>query len=31
MMGVIALSGVVVNASLIMIDYANKNRKDKSA
>lgn len=26
LMGVIALSGVVVNDSLIMIDYANKNR-----
>ncbi len=30
-MGVIALSGVVVNDSLIMIDYANKKRKDHSA
>ncbi|WP_425391712.1 efflux RND transporter permease subunit [Ekhidna sp.] len=28
LMGVIALSGVVVNDSLIMIDYANKNRGD---
>jgi multidrug efflux pump subunit AcrB len=28
LMGVIALSGVVVNDSLIMIDYANKRRKD---
>ncbi|MCX2680842.1 efflux RND transporter permease subunit [Galbibacter sp. EGI 63066] len=27
LMGVIALSGVVVNDSLIMIDYANKKRK----
>ena len=31
LMGVIALSGVVVNDSLIMIDYANKRRKDHSA
>jgi multidrug efflux pump subunit AcrB len=31
LMGVIALSGVVVNDSLIMIDYANRNRKDSSA
>ncbi|WP_339676906.1 efflux RND transporter permease subunit [Cyclobacterium marinum] len=31
LMGVIALSGVVVNDSLIMIDYANKNRKAFSA
>ena len=31
LMGVIALSGVVVNDSLIMIDYANKNRRDLSA
>ena len=31
LMGIIALSGVVVNDSLIMIDYANKNRKDQSA
>lgn len=31
LMGVIALSGVVVNDSLIMIDHANKNRKDQSA
>jgi len=31
LMGVIALSGVVVNDSLIMIDYANKNRGDKPA
>ena len=30
LMGVIALSGVVVNDSLIMIDYANKKRKDHS-
>ncbi|WP_262710390.1 efflux RND transporter permease subunit [Mangrovivirga cuniculi] len=28
LMGVIALSGVVVNDSLIMIDHANKNRGD---
>ncbi|MCT8338713.1 efflux RND transporter permease subunit [Flavobacteriaceae bacterium TK19130] len=28
LMGVIALSGVVVNDSLIMIDYANKQRKE---
>ncbi|KOH43142.1 multidrug transporter [Sunxiuqinia dokdonensis] len=31
LMGVIALSGVVVNDSLIMIDYANRKRKDHSA
>ena len=31
LMGVIALSGVVVNDSLIMIDYANRNRGDSSA
>ncbi len=31
MMGVVALSGVVVNDSLIMIDYANRNRGDQSA
>lgn len=31
LMGVIALSGVVLNDSLIMIDYANKQRGDKSA
>jgi multidrug efflux pump subunit AcrB len=31
MMGVIALSGVVVNDSLIMIDYANKKRRSHSA
>ncbi|MEM6641639.1 MAG: efflux RND transporter permease subunit [Bacteroidota bacterium] len=31
LMGVIALSGVVVNDSLIMIDYANKNRGQHSA
>ncbi|MFZ6053043.1 efflux RND transporter permease subunit [Halocola ammonii] len=30
LMGVIALSGVVVNDSLIMIDFANKKRKDQS-
>lgn len=29
LMGIIALSGVVVNDSLIMIDYANKQRKDQ--
>ncbi len=28
MMGVIALSGIVVNDSLIMIDYANRQRSD---
>lgn len=31
LMGVIALSGVVVNDSLIMIDFANKKRRDQSA
>jgi multidrug efflux pump subunit AcrB len=31
LMGVIALSGVVVNDSLIMIDYANRRRSDHSA
>jgi multidrug efflux pump subunit AcrB len=31
LMGVIALSGVVVNDSLIMVDYANKKRKGRSA
>ncbi|MDY7109263.1 MAG: efflux RND transporter permease subunit [Planctomycetota bacterium] len=31
LMGVIALSGVVVNDSLIMIDFANRNRGDLSA
>lgn len=31
LMGVIALSGVVLNDSLIMIDYANKKRSVKSA
>lgn len=31
LMGVIALSGVVVNDSLIMIDYANKHRGELSA
>ena len=31
LMGVIALSGVVVNDSLIMIDYANKKRKGMTA
>ncbi|MCF8307447.1 MAG: efflux RND transporter permease subunit [Bacteroidales bacterium] len=31
LMGVIALSGVVVNDSLIMIDYANKRRSDHTA
>ncbi|MEM1070846.1 MAG: efflux RND transporter permease subunit, partial [Planctomycetota bacterium] len=30
-MGVIALSGVVINDSLIMIDFANRRRKDYSA
>ncbi|PTX43706.1 multidrug efflux pump subunit AcrB [Christiangramia gaetbulicola] len=30
LMGVIALSGVVVNDSLIMIDYANKKRESNS-
>ncbi len=30
-MGVIALSGVVINDSLIMIDYANRRRVDHSA
>jgi multidrug efflux pump subunit AcrB len=30
LMGVIALSGVVLNDSLIMIDYANKRRDDQS-
>ncbi|WDQ17202.1 efflux RND transporter permease subunit [Rhodopirellula sp. P2] len=31
LMGVIALSGVVINDSLIMIDYANRHRKGQSA
>jgi multidrug efflux pump subunit AcrB len=31
LMGVIALSGVVVNDSLIMIDYANRKRNESSA
>lgn len=31
LMGVIALSGVVLNDSLIMIDYANKKRKNNTA
>lgn len=31
MMGVVALSGVVINDSLIMIDYANRYRGDQSA
>lgn len=31
LMGVIALSGVVLNDSLIMIHYANKKRKESSA
>ncbi|MEQ9221349.1 MAG: efflux RND transporter permease subunit [Cyclobacteriaceae bacterium] len=31
LMGVIALSGVVVNDSLIMVDYANKHRETRSA
>jgi multidrug efflux pump subunit AcrB len=30
-MGVVALSGVVVNDSLIMIDFANRHRGDHSA
>ena len=30
-MGVIALSGVVINDSLIMIDYANRCRKHSTA
>lgn len=30
-MGVIALSGVVVNDSLIMIDFANRKRKEETA
>ena len=31
LMGVIALSGVVINDSLIMIDYANRRRHEESA
>ncbi len=31
LMGVIALSGVVVNDSLIMIDFANRRRKEEGA
>jgi multidrug efflux pump subunit AcrB len=31
LMGIIALSGVVVNDSLIMIDHVNRNRGDRSA
>ncbi|WP_448569575.1 efflux RND transporter permease subunit [Thalassotalea ganghwensis] len=31
LMGTVALSGVVVNGALIMVDYANKHREDKSA
>ncbi len=31
LMGVIALSGVVVNDSLIMVDYANRRRTEQSA
>jgi multidrug efflux pump subunit AcrB len=31
LMGVIALSGVVINDSLIMIDYANRRRGEQSA
>ncbi len=31
LMGVIALSGVVINDSLIMIDYANRCRVNHSA
>lgn len=30
LMGIIALSGVVVNDSLIMIDFANRNRRETS-
>jgi multidrug efflux pump subunit AcrB len=30
MMGVVALAGVVVNGALIMVDYANKKRKQMS-
>lgn len=30
LMGIIALAGVVVNDSLIMIDHANKNRNTRS-
>lgn len=31
LMGIVALAGVVVNDSLIMIDYANRHRGDESA
>lgn len=31
LMGVIALSGVVVNDSLIMVDYANKRRRERKS
>lgn len=31
LMGVIAISGVVINDSLIMIDYANRHRKAQPA
>ena len=31
LMGVIALSGVVINDSLIMIDYANRRRKENAS
>ncbi|PAU80429.1 multidrug transporter [Halovibrio salipaludis] len=31
MMGIVALSGVVVNDSLIMVDYANRRRGDHTA
>jgi multidrug efflux pump subunit AcrB len=31
MMGIVALSGVVVNDSLIMTDYANRHRYDEGA
>jgi multidrug efflux pump subunit AcrB len=31
LMGIVALSGVVVNDSLIMTDYANKNRSGRTA
>ncbi len=30
-MGMVALSGVLINASLLMLDYANKRRPDKEA
>ena len=28
MIGIIALSGIVVNNSIFLVDYANRNRKD---